>query len=76
MRPKGYISYTLDYRLKNELIYAVFVSTSMNVPYLYSLKACPLIHFYLAVVSRIGEKINRARSPLTSTRVKATVINV
>jgi len=76
MRLKGYINYTLDYRLKNELIYIIFVSTSINVPYLYSLKACPLIYFCLAIISRIREKINRAKSPLTSTRVKATVINV
>jgi hypothetical protein len=76
MRPKGYVSYTLDYRLKNEPIHAVFVSTGMNVPHLCSPKACPLIHFCLAVVSRIGERMNRARSPLTSTRVKATVVNV
>ncbi len=76
IRPKGYISYTLDYRLKNKPIYIVFMSTSINIPYLYSPKAYPLIHFYLAVILKIRERINRARSPLTSIRVKVTVVNI
>lgn len=76
IRPKGYISYTLDYKLKNKPIYAIFINININVPHLCSPKACPLIYFYLAVILKIGERINRARSPLTFTRVKATVINI
>jgi hypothetical protein len=76
MRLKRYISYTFDYKLKNKLIYIVFVSTNINIPYLYSLKAYPLIHFCLAIVLRIRERINKAKSLLTFTRVKAIVINI
>ena len=52
------------------------MSTSINIPYLYSPKAYPLIHFYLAIILKIGERINRVKSLLTSIRVKVIVINI
>ena len=76
MRLKGYINYTLDYRLKNELIYIIFVSTNIKVPYLYSLKARPFIYFYLAVLSNKGERTNKAKSLLTFTKVKVIIVNI
>jgi hypothetical protein len=66
----------LDYKLKNKLIYIIFVSTSIKVPYLYSLKACILIYFYLVILLNIRERINITKSLLTSIRVKAIVINI
>jgi hypothetical protein len=76
IRLKGYINYTLNYKLKNKPIYIIFISININIPHLCSPKAYSLIYFYLAVILKIGEKINRARSPLTFIRIKAIIINI
>jgi hypothetical protein len=52
------------------------MSINTKVPYLYSPKARPLIHFYLAVLLNIEERTNIAKSLLTFIRVKAIVINI
>jgi hypothetical protein len=76
MRLKGYVNYTLDYKLKNELIYIIFMNINMNVLHLYNLKACSLIHFYLIIISKIRERMNKVKSSLTFIRVKVIVMNI
>jgi hypothetical protein len=66
----------LNYKLKNKLIYIIFISISIKVPHLYSFKARPLIHFYLAILLNIREKTNMAKSLLTFIRVKVIVVNI
>lgn len=61
---------------RNAPIHAIFVKTGRKVPHLCSSRPSFLIHFYLAVVSSIGERMNNwTRSPIR-TRVDTTVVNV
>jgi hypothetical protein len=66
----------LSYKLKNKLIYIVFINTNIKVLYLYSLNTCFLIYFYLIILLNIRKRTNKAKSLLTFIKVKVIIINI